>query len=827
MSEKVYKLLPEVKDFKVPMPYFPTPMQAFIFRNWEMVSANRLAKVLKTTAKNVSKAAKDLGLCEQKNVDTWFEKGYITILRSNWHILPYEQIMELLDLDEKKLAYILKEEDFLSTKFGNIKPRCARVEYVELTPEQKEATIKIRSIIENIDKNQKALPFEFFKGRKQDPIEKKKRPADCDVVITDDFCIENLTADETVDLFISRFKKALLDDFGVKLRGSGAKKITVSFVKSNNGSEYHEIETGSDLIQIRAVDAPGVLRAFTYIEDKARAKGGLYFKSGCVKRRPRFESRYIYSYSGLYGNVFDVASQVSFPDELLYEYSKVGINGIWAQAILYTLTPFPFDLTYSDGYEKRLNNLKELAARAKKFGIKVYLYLNEPRGMSGAFFKDHPEIRGHKNHKVDEYAMCTSTKEVRDYLYNAVHTLCENVPELGGLFIISRSENITNCYSHSTSQTIECPRCKQRKDYEVVSEVINIIEKAAHSVNPSIKIFAWAWAWSTAGFDYEKCIQLVNKNAIIMNVSENGKDYVIGGIHGAVNDYSMSIIGPSDFTRHIWNIAKQSGHRIAAKVQINNTWECSTVPYIPVFDNVKKHMQNLINEGVGDIMLSWTLGGWPSPNIKIASQYFFEDIGEDNDKLSVSESLYGQYSDIVDDMTNTLSKAFKEFPFHIQTVYQGPQNAGVSNPLYLQKTGLKSTMTCFAFDSLERWRSIYPEQVFKNQFEKLCDIWAKGLEKAKALPQCELKDMAYACYYIFYSSLCQIKFIMARDRGDRQAMRELAKCELDTAKEFYPLMMRHPQIGFEAANHYYYNSTMILEKMINCQYILDCLDKKL
>lgn len=66
MSEKVYKLLPEVKDFKVPMPYFPTPMQAFIFRNWEMVSANRLAKVLKTTAKNVSKAAKDLGLCEKK-----------------------------------------------------------------------------------------------------------------------------------------------------------------------------------------------------------------------------------------------------------------------------------------------------------------------------------------------------------------------------------------------------------------------------------------------------------------------------------------------------------------------------------------------------------------------------------------------------------------------------------------------------------------------------------------------------------------------------------------------------------------------------------------
>ena len=120
---------------------------------------------------------------------------------------------------------------------------------------------------------------------------------------------------------------------------------------------------------------------------------------------------------------------MSFPDELLYEYSKVGINGIWAQGILYTIAEFPFDPSLSAGYEKRRESLKDLVERAKKYGIKVYLYINEPRAMPLSFFDNYPEMKG--TVIGDFAAMCTThAPEVLEYLGNALKDLCRAVPAL-------------------------------------------------------------------------------------------------------------------------------------------------------------------------------------------------------------------------------------------------------------------------------------------------------------------------------------------------------------------------------------------------------------
>ena len=80
----------------------------------------------------------------------------------------------------------------------------------------------------------------------------------------------------------------------------------------------------------------------------------------------------------------------------------------------------------------------------------------------------------------------------------------------------------------------------------------------------------------------------------------------------------------------IAEIAKENGLETAAKVQINNSWENSSAPFIPVYDNVVQHMKNLTEVGVDHIMLTWTLGGYISDSIKMASAYFFED--ENSDK---------------------------------------------------------------------------------------------------------------------------------------------------------------------------------------------------
>ena len=70
----------------------------------------------------------------------------------------------------------------------------------------------------------------------------------------------------------------------------------------------------------------------------------------------------------------------------------------------------------------------------------------------------------------------------------------------------------------------------------------------------------------------------------------------------------------------MWRCAQEKGHKTSAKVQVNDSWECSTIPFMPVFDLVREHMTGLKNADVENIMLSWTLGGYPSINLKIASE---------------------------------------------------------------------------------------------------------------------------------------------------------------------------------------------------------------
>ena len=85
--------------------------------------------------------------------------------------------------------------------------------------------------------------------------------------------------------------------------------------------------------------------------------------------------------------------------------------------------------------------------------------------------------------------------------------------------------------------------------------------------------------------------------------------------------YSISSVGPGPQAVDNWKAAQAAGLRTVAKVQVNNSWELSTVPYLPVMDLVAEHCRNLASAGVDGTMLSWSLGGYPSPNLEIAARF--------------------------------------------------------------------------------------------------------------------------------------------------------------------------------------------------------------
>ena len=499
--------LPSLGKNAIETPHFLAKHQAFIFRAYEYVPVEKIAKVLKTSVSNVKQCASEMGLYNFQPNDVWLKRGYITIIRRLWHILPYDQLLEILEMDEKTLARTMREDDFLDVKLAE-KPVCERVEWRELTPEEKLKTKEIKKIMSELD----------FSGKK--PFE------------------------------------------------------------------------------------------FEYNVPKLKFEG-----------KEQFSTRIIYAFSGLYQNAFDVDSEEFLPDEQLKAYKDLGINGIWTQGVLSLLTPFPFDEEVSQGYEKRLEKMRKMTERLSRYGIKLYLYLNEPRSMPLAFFEKYPELKGHV--RGDNACLCISTDTVRNYLKNSVERLCREVPLLGGFITITRSENMSNCYSHSAINGVPCtcPRCSSRSVGDVIADTLGAILEGARRVSNDIKVFAWSWVWR----EYNKdIIEKLPKGIILVSQSELDIPYTFGDVNGKVVDYSMSIVGPGERAKEEWELAKKRGLEVGAKVQINTTWEASTVPAIPLSPSIEKHAKDLLGEGVQHLILSWTLGGYPGNNVATVAKYFYE-----------------------------------------------------------------------------------------------------------------------------------------------------------------------------------------------------------
>ena len=715
--------------------YFPTLWQAVLFRNWNHVPLNRIANVLKTTEETLIEEARLMGLPEAEPVNPrWDERGYLTLIRENWHLLPFHQLTALLNMTEDMLAFILKEDDFMWHKMGQLKPLAPEAAYAPLTSEEREKTNHIVEML------------------------KKDLSGECTRENAFEFCdhlLSPLTDEERAEAIAA-------------------------------------VQPGDDL-------------------------------------------RTIYSYFALYGDPLLSPELDPFPERLLAEYAKMGVKGVWLQGILYQLVPFPFAPEISKGWEIRMDSLRKLVKRAAQFGIGVYLYMNEPRAMDDSFFKKYPHLRGIRENYL--YSMCTSQQEVKDYLENSMEFLFREAEGLAGFFTITMSENLTNCISRAPADG-PCPRCLTRKPEEIVAEVNNLMARGAHKANPNAKAIAWNWAWGRPANgvtdDWSTRVPpLLTEGQIVQCTSENNLPTNIGGIEGRVSDYTISLAGPGPVAKAVWKSAIDSGHETCAKVQINNSWELAAIPYLPVFDRVAAHMNNLKAAGVKHLQLSWTLGGAPSPSLKLASQIMS---GKSDVYSFMTDWLGKEDGETAFRAQEIISRAFQEFPFSIGVLYMGPQNFGPMAPFFLSETGWNATMVGFPYDNLKGWRSIYPENVFEDQLTRLVAGWTEGTEMLRTLDGksadlTELCRMAEGSLCHFESMLHQVQFVRARNRwledknaADRALMLKVIEAERATVLKTIAIRRADSRIGYEASNHYFYTMRDLNEKLINLRWCQEQLE---
>lgn len=735
-------LLPGEEGRKPPVSYdyFPHPQYTFVWRNWSVVEKDVLADVLQTTVGNVEALAESMGLSRRQHIEPeWYgTRGYMTILKRNWHLLPYPQLLKLLGMSRVELKFRLIEDDFLYIKMGSIKPYCEPLHYVEPTAAMRERAQEIALSVRSLGK---------------------------DVLKTEE----------------DRF--GFMRDFDKVKKGS---------VPVSNSSASDEA----------------------------------------------FELRMIFPYFADFGDPLLDETMSSYPEELFRRLQEVGVNGIWLHSVLRMMVPpdengFPGDELSGE----RVKGLQRLVDRAAEYGIRIYLYLNEPRAMDEDYFGMSEQRKEYMGPRWgDQNSFCTSNPDVLAWLSRSLEKLFSEVEGLGGVFTITASENYTSCVSRNH---LACERCREHEYSDLIADLNRAIEEGVHSGDPDAKVIVWDWGWKDS--ECEAIIRKLPESCWFMSVSEWSMPIEHGGVKHHVGEYSISNVGPGPRALKNWAIAREEGLKCIAKVQVNCTWEMAVVPQLPVMDLVAEHAENLASCDVDGVMLSWSLGGYPSENLKLFQSFRKGmDASEVVERLALDE--YGaQAGPLVREAWKECSDGFSNYPFSMHVVYYSPHHVGPSNPFMLKPTGYVSTMVGFPYDHWEGWRSVYPIDVWMELFDKCADGFERGtllLKDAVALADRKTKEKvltqflrAEAVRIHLQSCAEQARFYVARDRWletddpseksrNVEAMRIACLKEMQLILDMLPVLSRDSSIAYESANQYFYLPCDLVEAYISIDHVL-------
>ena len=833
-------------------PHFPSRLYQFVWRNWELANASRMAEVIGARESDIVELGASMGLPAKRRLrDDQLRRLYITVIRQNWHLLPESQIIALLGWSREKFAFTLKEDDFLDHKLGP-KPHCPELVWEPPAPEHRRQAARIREILRRTLGASLAEageePFEFVRHLAATGLrplrERSRRAAASEVDLSRGWCIRAPQKEPLAGAArrLAEYLRSAMDA-EVSLGDTGRAIRFALDPRRLAGAEDFEVGVAEEEIRITAGAEAGLLRAIYWLEDEMELRGGPFLKKGLSRRTAVWHPRFSFSYVALYGDPLLEPEIDPFPEGYLEKLSRSGANGVWMQAVLNTLAPSRHFPEFGAGWERRLARLATLVERAARFGLKIYLYLNEPRAMPAGFFEKHPEIRGSRYQ--DLYAMCTSVPAVRDWIASALAHVTEHVPGLGGWFSITMSENHTNCFSHGGAwgegapKADDCPRCSERASWDVIAELIHTFRDGIRRRSATAELIVWDWGW---GDELARnLIPLLAEDVYFQSISEWDAPVRRGGVETRDNEYSISVVGPGPRALRNWGLARKHGLKTTAKVQFNVTWEISAVPYVPVPHLVAEHCENLRRAGVSGLMLSWTCGGYPSPNLEAAKAFFFEPAKPASEAISqVARRRFGEAAapDVVE-AWRRFSEAYREYPYGV-AIYIIPTQHGPANLLRLQPTGHRPGMILFPHDDVRAWCGPYPPEAVAAQFSKMASLWEEGLvllrrAAGKISPQrrpaleAELA-IAETCRNHFESTAHQVEFYLLRARRDEaparrpeitRRMRAIVEAELEVARRQYLIARRNSTIAFESSNHYYYRPLDLAEKILNCRRLLD------
>lgn len=580
--------------------------------------------------------------------------------------------------------------------------------------------------------------------------------------------------------------------------------------------EAFRIRVTEEACVLEAEDTEGIRRGLVWLEDEFHRRGGPILPLGTVCRKPVIRHRITRGFFSPTNrppkNIDELMDDVDYyPDEYLNRLAHDGTNGLWIYTYFNQLLPSDCFTEYGTDSDKRIEKLKRVVAKCRRYGIKVWVFGVEPFALAPEIAKNYPDSIGGVNWN-GHYNVCTMSELGARYCVEATQRLLERVPELGGIIDITYGERPTHCANGEGGT--QCPRCRKYTRSQLLAHTANLLKEGIRRSGTKAEFVSWTYAHrSSTPEEIREYVHLAPEDVILQeNFEDGGYEEQLGKTRQAL-DYWLSYTGPSQMFRNAAETAQKEGKRMFAKMQVCCSHELATVPYIPVPGILFDKYAAAVSYGVEGVMQCWYFGNYPSLMSKAAGELSFTE--DFSDKQKFLEHLAGIY---VGDQAPALARAWEHFsrgygsyPINIMFGYYGPMHDGVAWELQLKPKDWSLPRSWQLPDKPDGDRIGECLQCGHTLAEaveltgRICKEWAKGMALLpENIPQ-EQQTAAKALELLFASGNNIVDFYRMREElalgGDPallDAMEAILDRETVHSREMMELCRQDCRLGYHS-----------------------------
>ena len=581
-----------------------------------------------------------------------------------------------------------------------------------------------------------------------------------------------------------------------------------------------KVENGA--CRIIADNVEGIRRGIFYLEDQLLGAEGPFLRIGETRRKAWLKNRVSRCFFGPIKrppkNRDELMDDMDYyPEEYLNRLAHEGVNGLWLTVELKDLCRTEFAPEYGKDAPRRLGKLRRTVDKCLRYGIKTYLFMIEPACLKSdsGLLQRYPELGGAMT-AIGTRCFCPSSETAYRYLRDSVNYIFLDVPRLGGIINISLGECATTCVSslRDGATRIDCPHCEKLSPKDVLYNSVKAMSDGMRAANPDADFISWLYvpqAGKVEDWVFKLSSRLPEGVTLLYNF-ESGGEQTQQGKKRVGGDYWLSYVGPSERFRKIASNLDPNGH-IGAKLQVANSHECATIPYIPVPGQLHKKYKAMRELGVTTVMQCWYFGNYPGLMNKAAGMLAFEDFTSDEDDflMRLATPEWGIHAKEITSVWGAASAAYQEYPFSNEMQYYGPYHDGIAWPLYPTTQYLELAPTYQVYhptsgDFIGDCLKGFTIDEIIAQSRQMSDKWGEAYRRMNSLREAfvgnesRLADIALmeATGLLFRSGHNIFRFHKFREEGDKDEMRRVMEEEAIASDRMAELCEADSRLGFHS-----------------------------